>query len=70
MDLVALRQTKLLRAEEVAEMLSIGKSTVYALARAGKLPSIQIGGSVRIPASDLQKWLEARRSLPNGQDSS
>jgi excisionase family DNA binding protein len=61
--------TRLLRAEEVARMLNIGKSTVYLLCREQKIPCVVIGHSVRIPETTLRAWLESQTSLPIEQKS-
>ena len=48
----------LLRPAEAAEAIGIGRSKVYELLASGELPSIRIGGSVRIPVAALQAWIE------------
>jgi excisionase family DNA binding protein len=50
----------LLRAEEAARALGIGRSKLYALVAAGELPVIRIGRSTRIPAAALERWVEER----------
>lgn len=50
----------LLRVEEVAEMLSLGRSKTYDLVATGVLPSVRLGRSVRVPADALRRWLEAQ----------
>ena len=50
----------LLRAEEAAQALGIGRSKLYALLAAGELPVVRIGRSTRIPAAALQRWVEER----------
>jgi excisionase family DNA binding protein len=47
----------LLRVEEVARALSIGRSKVYELIACGELPSITIGSARRVPTEALQKWI-------------
>ncbi len=47
----------LLRVEEVARALAIGRSKVYELIASGELPSITIGSARRVPAEALQKWI-------------
>ena len=42
----------LLRPAEVAESLGIGRSKVYELISSGQLPSIRIGGSLRVPTTN------------------
>ena len=49
----------LLRPAEVAEALGIGRSKVYELIHAGELPSIRIGGSIRVPLDRLASWIES-----------
>ena len=50
----------LLRAEEAARALGIGRSKLYALLAAGQLPVVRIGRSTRIPAAALERWVEER----------
>ena len=47
----------LLRPEEVAQALSVGRSTVYELMRAGELRSVKIGASRRIPTDAVVEYL-------------
>ena len=47
----------LLRPLEVAHTLGIGRSKAYELIGSGTLPSIRIGGSVRVPADALREWV-------------
>ena len=47
----------LLRPTEVAETLGIGRSKAYELIGSGVLPSIRIGGSVRVPVEALRDWI-------------
>lgn len=48
----------LLRVEEVAELLDVGRTRVYDLIRSGELQSVKIGGSRRIPPAALQRYLD------------
>lgn len=47
----------LLTPEEAAQTLSIGRSKVYELLRAGAIASIRIGASRRIPAEALRAYI-------------
>lgn len=47
----------LLRPEQAAEALSIGRTAVFELIRSGRLRSIKIGGRRRIPASALAEFV-------------
>jgi len=58
----------LLRPEEAAEVLSIGRSKVYELMGTGVLVSVRIGTSRRIPVDALSEFVqELRRSSGAGQ---
>jgi len=48
----------LLTIDECAAYLSLGRSQVYALVTAGKIPSVKIGRSRRVPFSGLQDFVE------------
>ncbi len=50
----------LLRAEEAAKLLSLGRSTVFQLMATGELPCVRIGRAVRIPRSALERWVRER----------
>ncbi len=52
----------LLRAEEVASALSIGRSKAYEMIASGELPVVRIGRSVRGSAEALREWVEDRTS--------
>jgi len=47
----------LLRVEEVAKLLAVGRTTVYTLVSAQKLPVVRIGRSLRIPRDGLLRWI-------------
>jgi excisionase family DNA binding protein len=50
----------LLRAGEVAKLLGLGRSTVFAMLAAGELPVVRIGRSVRVPRAALERWVDER----------
>ena len=50
----------LLKPEQVAAKLGIGRSKVYAMAASGELQSVRIGGSVRFPRVALRNWIESQ----------
>lgn len=50
----------LYRPEEVAEMLSLGRSKVYELISSGEIASIPVGRARRIPRASLERWLRDR----------
>jgi excisionase family DNA binding protein len=61
--------TRLLTAEEVAERLGVTKDWVWAQARAGRIPHVQLGRYRRFREEALETWLrdqEARPAAPHG----
>lgn len=50
-----------LTVKELAELLRVSQRTAYALVRNGDVPSLRVGGSIRIPRAELDDQL-ARRS--------
>lgn len=47
----------LFRVEEAAEILAVGVSTVYELLSTGQLRRVKIGRSLRITASELERFV-------------
>lgn len=57
----------LLTAEEAANVLRVGRTTVYALMKSGELRPLHIGRSCRISQAELDRYvrrLEASSSRP------
>lgn len=50
----------LLRPEEAAKMLGLGRSKVFQMLAAGELPVVRIGRSVRIPSDELREWIRRK----------
>jgi excisionase family DNA binding protein len=48
----------LLRPEEVAQALNVGRSTVFELLRTGELRSVKIGALRRIPTDALAEYVD------------
>ena len=55
----ATSQFDLLRINEVAEYLRIGRTTLYQLIRAGEIKKIKVRGGVRVRRRDLERYIEA-----------
>ena len=55
-------ESMLLKPEEVAECLNIGRSKVYELMRAGTLESVQIGTCRRVPRAAVKAYIEGLRA--------
>lgn len=60
----------LLTPEDAANLLSIGRSKLYELIGDGRLASVRIGASRRVPMSALVEFVESlqetRNQLPSG----
>ena len=53
---------KLLKAPEVAYILNCSKAFVYKLIKQKKLPSVQIGYSIRVIPQDLNRFIRENTS--------
>ena len=51
---------RLLTVPEVATLLGLGRSTVYAWAKSGRIPAIRIGPRWRFHPEILEAWILAR----------
>jgi excisionase family DNA binding protein len=52
-----------LSAEDVADLLGVPQTFVYALARRGDLPAVRVGERyVRFRAETLEQWIAAQES--------
>lgn len=65
---VAQEPPLLLRVEEAARLLGLGRSKVFEMLGAGELPAVRIGRAVRISRAALERWVRERSSEPNGND--
>ena len=54
------KEQLLLKLDEVALCLGIGMSKVYALIHSQDIPSIRIGGSVRVAVDSLKAWIKEK----------
>lgn len=50
----------LLRAEEAARLLNVGRSTVFQMLADGTLPAVRFGRSVRVRRADIEALIESR----------
>lgn len=57
----------LLTIPQVAEILNVGRTTVYDLIRREGLPAVPLGGrgNLRVVQSSLLQWLHAREMRPD-----
>jgi len=52
---------KLLTLQQIATRLQISETTLYKLARNGKIPAIKVGNQWRFKLDDVDKWLESQK---------
>ena len=57
-------ETKLLKSDEVAEILKVSRSFAYLLMKRGDIPTVRIGSSVRVRSVDLD-WYINEKALQN-----
>ena len=55
----------LLTPEEAAQVLRIGRTTVYALMKGGELRSVHIGRSCRISQEEVERYVRRLQALPS-----
>ena len=51
---------QLLRAEEAAHLLGIGRTKIYEMIARGEVPVLRIGRLVRVPQHALEAWIADR----------
>ena len=57
----------LLTPEEAAHVLGIGRTKLYQLLADGQLPSVRIGGSRRVSADALTRFVQGLQPVTGGQ---
>jgi excisionase family DNA binding protein len=58
---------KLLKGNEVAEILNVSKAFAYRLMSEGRIPTVKLGRSVRVRPEDLQEFISESISQEPGQ---
>jgi excisionase family DNA binding protein len=53
-------ETRLLKSEEVAEILQVSKAHAYVLMKRGEIPSVRIGKIVRVRLVDLERYINEK----------
>lgn len=53
---------EILTLKDVATYLKLAEKTAYKLAAEGKLPGFKVGGSWRFKKSDIENWIEAKKT--------
>ena len=54
----------LLTPEEAAQVLRIGRTTIYALMRSGELRPVHVGRSCRLPRAELERYVNCLEAAP------
>ncbi len=52
-----MEQLQLYTIRDVMQILQLSYTTVYALCNNGSLPSVKVGGSIRIPRESLRNYI-------------
>jgi excisionase family DNA binding protein len=55
---ILVNEPLLLTPEEAAEVLRVGRTTVYALMKSGDLHAVHIGRSCRLSRAELQRYVD------------
>lgn len=50
----------MLRPAECAEAIGISRSKAYELISSGAIPSVTVGGCIRVPVEQLRTWIAAQ----------
>ena len=61
MDLMTQPETDILTLEELHTYLKVPKTTLYSLARAGRMPAAKIGKHWRFRRTDIDGWLKTQQ---------
>jgi putative molybdopterin biosynthesis protein len=51
-------EVRLLKSDEVAELLHISRSMAYLLMKRGDIPTVRIGSSVRVRPEDIDQYIK------------
>ena len=57
-------QPEFLTVQDFAKLVSMSRSGVYKLAERGEIPTVRLGGAIRIPRSFVEKLREGVKSPP------
>ncbi|MEW5768251.1 MAG: helix-turn-helix domain-containing protein [bacterium] len=62
------RRPTIMTVKEVAKYLRMHMTSVYRLAKAGRLPAHRVGGSWRFKKGEIEEWLKNRGHAPNAEE--
>lgn len=55
---------KLLKGDQVAELLNISRSQAYGMMKRGEIPSVKFGKCVRVRKEDLDNFIAGHCEIP------
>ena len=58
---VIFQKERLLKANEVAELLNVSRAMSYHLLQSGRIPVVRINRAVRVKLGDLRSFIEQQR---------
>lgn len=64
---VGIEALKLYTVPEVARMLHLGDSTVWAMVHTGELGSIKVGASRRVSPEQIVQWKRSKGAVPEAE---
>ena len=64
------RESRVLRARDVARLFQVTPQHVYKMAAGGRLPSFRLAGAIRFDPHELAKWLRKAQPVPYRQEES
>lgn len=56
---------EILTLPEVADLLKVGRKTLYTLVQKGRLPAFKVLGQWRFKRADIDSWIEKQKATPN-----
>ena len=59
---------RLLKAEEVAQVLGVSRSKIYKMMREKEIPTITLGKNVRVSRDDLENFISENREYIGGKN--
>ena len=53
--------TLLMKPQQAAEALAISTRTLWRMTASGEIPHVRLGGCLRYPVDDLQRWIDEQK---------
>lgn len=54
---------EVLKINDVAALLQLGRKTIYSMAQSGELPAFKVRGQWRFSRQDIDGWIEKQKKL-------